>query len=856
VTQLVSDPTNRSHLLLLSTSVVFNTSADSGGSGAAIVSASEDDGVTWATQAVPAAANWSDPSSAVCGQRFDGAGTATFTSNGTAVFVGETAPWPSAATCDGPVSHGALYLSERFPDQASWTMPVPVAGDAGGLRAYGPAVAINPVDSAILVAFVEVVSGTPLLEIYNSTLLAGSNPLTVAVGSAMSVQLAAPAERPGSFELVWELSGSIFAAWSDDGGASFSAPVVLASGILTPTTPASLAGRSVALGVVPGGTGLFVLFVNTTPSESFSDVAVVIGVVDSSTGWGVPAVLWVSSDIYFQPSAAALPDGQIAVTWLSQDPATGTYQTLGGLFEDAPWFNPGTTQPFPLGSASSTPEFTWNGSTLSTGSIGNDTSIAATSSGFVAAWTDLRSGAAQACGGCATDPARNESVYLNRFVPVVLNTNLPAVTITAEGLMAGNGSELLNTSFPPGAWAGELGTPFTIAAPATAVVDHATWSFASWIGSAFSPDATLTGRWSNSANLTACYVPAPGDLCTLAGSPGQLVVDVTPTDATGTLGGQPFEFSDGVFSELLAPGYYPLEVQAAGYVSLIELVSISSGAPTLVSANLSPDGRIAGWASPASASLTIGDQAVDIGPSGAFAVNVTPGTYGIRMTAPDYAPYDGPSVDVGPGETVNLYLGLQGLAELFGTVSPSDAIVSWGGLVANRSGDTYTLTVPAGVPVELAASAQGFAPLSTGPFNLWIGEKWEANLSLPAAPGWIDAVIAPNASTVEINGTVVDSELPVGAALNLSESAGWYYLNVSATGFQPYTTIVTIYPGTTTWTNVSLTENAPSLVGPPLSGTSLLEGLVLDAALLGGLAAVFVIARRPRVNPSGDGTAR
>jgi hypothetical protein len=857
VTRLAADPANLSDLLMLRASLRFNTSSDTNGSGAALLMGSNDGGASWSTAALPSPSNWSDPSSPVCGEKFDGSGSIAISTNATAVFVGETVPWGARGGCVAPSSRGALYLTERPAGSTDWIVPVAVAGDAAGLLASDPAVAINPIDGAVLVAFEEQLSGTPLLELFNSS-AGDSQVVTVAVGNAASIQLVAPAEAGGGLEVAWESSGEVLAAGSSDGGRTFSAPTVVASGLVpAPTVPASLAGDGLAVGSVPNSSKVYAVWVNSSSSLSTADLVVSSISAVPAGSWSPPAAVGSSASMaYFQPSLATLSHGEIAVEWLSQDLATGAYQPMGGLLGGTATDPTLSSGPFALSSSPSSVAFPWNGTNLSTSYVGNSTALAPTPDGFLAAWTDLRSLAAQACGGCASDPARNASVFVNRFVPVTLGANIPSASATLSGALAGNGVVNLSSEGLRFSAAGELGDPFELVAPATASVNGTPWYFAAWVGSEFTASTTFQGNWSGPTNLTACYEPTEGAICTLPGSLGLLEVETSPSDTTGTLDGTPLPFVNGSASEFVSVGPHSLRLQAPGYVPVVDVIAVSPGEIKVLNLPLSPNGRIEGTAFPITASLRIGAVAVSIGANGVFGLNVTPGTYNVSLSAPNYSPFDDPGVVVVLGQTTALELSLSGLADLYGTVSPATATLSAGPLSVNRSGADYSIAVPTGEAVELNVSARGYAPATFGPYVLISGQSERENVVLQVASGWIDGIVSPNGSTVWINGTPAQGANMQAGAFNVSAAAGWYYVNVTAPGFEPSSAVVVVRAGTATWENISLGEPPPSLVGPTLSLGTLGKGLLIDAVLLGGLSAIFVLARRGRFSPSAGGTVR
>ncbi len=424
-----------------------------------------------------------------------------------------------------------------------------------------------------------------------------------------------------------------------------------------------------------------------------------------------------------------------------------------------------------------------------------------------------------------------------------------------DGVLSGNGKVVVSDR-NISVFGAERGAEITAAASPMTSVNGTTWYFAAWIGSDLSLMPTVTETILGALNLTACYVPVRSSPCTLPGAPGLLQGTVTPTSATGTLDGTAFPLVAGTYAVLLAPGFHLLRVQAPGYVTFVGQVLIVGGTAMNQSIALSPNGRISGFAFPVNGNLTIGGIPIPIGASGTFGLNVTPGTYEVRMTAPEFAEYDDPAVVVGPGENVALYLALEGTARLFGRVSPGLANLSIGTVPIPHPTGNYSIVLPADVPFEILASARGFLPLTVGPIDLQLGQAEEENISLAVAPGWIDGTITPNGSVVTVNGTIVDEETLYAGGFNISEAVGWYYVNASAPGFLSASVIITVGAGTVTWSNLSLVPAPGPQMGPPLTFLSLLRGLIIDGALLGGLAAVFVVARSRRLSPSGGGTVR
>jgi len=856
-TGLVSDPSDTDQLLALSSNLQYSFSGDPAGSGAAVLERSVDGGSSWAPEVVPPGPNWSMASSHECGQRFTGEGALGFAPNGTAFFAGVTTLAASDPTCVVPQWAGSIYLSESAPGSSSWSDPIPVSPQGIGTRAFDPAIAVDPTGGAVLVAFVVAGFGTTEVELTNVTSTGPAPPVVIAVQTATSLSIATTAAAPGYVDLLWDSAGSLRTTWSTDGGTVFSPPTDLADGLVPPSTiPASIAGDPSTLAIDASSRIVYVAWANQTSGSPAAGRIMIDSAPIESATWGSPVVVASAPNgAVFAPAVAVVPNATLAVSWLDENLTTDQYAPIA-TFVPTPLGVGGEAPAFVLSSSTSPVGFTWNGTPYVTPWVGNRTELTPAVTGVIGEWTDLRSADAMACPGCSSDPVRNASVFATHFLPIRLSTNLPSVTVRVSGALAGNGSVPLSNGS-----VSLLGAPqggaFSASAPSEVTVGAAPWYFAAWIGTAISPNSTLKGNWTTAENFTACYTSTQGGACQLPGAPGVFQLTVVPSFANGTIGTLPFGLVNGTYSVLLPPGYYPLTVEAPGYLPLSEVVTIVSGQVTGIALNLTPGGRIAGLMFPVTAVLTVDGQTVPVDSGGNFGLPVVPGVHTVQAIAPNYTSYDNPDVDVSYGATTWLVIGLQGLAQLFGTVSPADANVTWSDLPVARTGAQYSVMVPAGSPVELTASARGFDPTTFGPYVLTLGERLQENLTLPPAPGWIVGTVSPNGSVLEVNGTQVLEQSLYGGLFNVSEPAGWYYVNLSAPGFEPASRVVTVVAGTSSWANVTLVATPPSLTGPGLTLISLAKGLVIDGALIGGLIAVFVVARRGRkVSPSVEGTAR
>lgn len=891
--RVASDPSDPQQLLLLETDLLFNVSSEPAGSGAAVLAASSDGGTTWSAETVPPAANWSTPDSPACGQRFTGDGDVAFSANGTEYFAGTTSAWPGLTTCEVPQWGDGIYLSWKAPGTEAWSVPVPVSGQASGAVASDPALVVNPEDGAALVAYSASLAGVPTLELTNVSDGQVEATTTVWVGPVSSVSMVAPPDAPGSVELLWESAGALETSYSVDGGIMFAPVEAIADGLATPSVyPPSIVGAQTALVADPSAGRVFAVWVNGTTSPSPAGSVLLASAQSDSSAWGATVdVYTLPGTAFFQPSATLDGTGTLALTWLSENLSGERYQPLGAFLRPP---GPSTTEglPFPLASSGSPVDFLWNGTTAATQRIGNQTSVVTTGSGVMAAWTDLRSTEARGCQGCAMDPVRNESVYANSFAPLYLSTDLPSVNVTLGGAAAGNGTVRLGSEAP--AIRGfEVGSRLTVGAPPLVTENGTTWSFAAWVGSEFSGDPSFSAPWNGSANLTACYVPVAGEPCALPGSPGLLTVRSAESDGTGTINGTDFTLQNGSFTELLAPGSYTVELDAIGYLPSVEQVSVASGEARELWINLTGNARIQGTVAPSDASVWVDGEPVPVGSSGEFGLNVSPGVYNLTASAPSCSAYRLSAIAVGDGQTVSVSPSLNCTAQILGSVVPAAATVAYGppfcpwgspgdacygqhyhgtNLTVNRStgqfsGDAPALDGDLGAPFYLVAYLGGYNTTQLGPFAPTPGARLQANITLGVADGWISGVVLPPSAAVTVDGMATNVSPGCGSrdptspcaypsSFNDTVPPGVYVVNITAAGFVPYSATVTVRPGLAEWMNVTLASTPASLMGPPLTEGSLLKGLSIDVVLLGGLAATFVVARRKRVSPSADGTAR
>jgi hypothetical protein len=281
-----------------------------------------------------------------------------------------------------------------------------------------------------------------------------------------------------------------------------------------------------------------------------------------------------------------------------------------------------------------------------------------------------------------------------------------------------------------------------------------------------------------------------------------------------------------------------------GYATFSTTVDLTYESPTELRIDLTWEpARIQGILSPANANLRVDGATVTVAPTGSFSINLSAGEHTFTATAWSYVSFS-KTVELEPSQYEPLGIHLTPAnGTLRATISPATASVQVDGVPEATQGGVLNAEVPWG-PDLLTASAAGFSPGQIV-VNVSYNASVSAVLALAVAPGWIAGNVSPQNASVLLNGVPIN--VSASGSFNLTAPPGSYVVNASVPGFQSRSLDVVVRSGTTVSAQIELApiaaSGAPAMVRP-LSLSVLSDGLELDAAVLAGIAGLFLLARR------------
>ena len=315
---LAIDPTDPSRL-----AVAYSTGR-SEAAGRCFVARSADGGRTWESETL--AGDTAHPLPAGATHCADPA--VAFGSEGT-IYVAY-----DASRLGGP---GRAYLASSTDHGVTFGAPTPLDPDPGGGGDFEPAVAAGPSRGTVSVAFerygTEFVDASVLAVTSNDGGRSFSQPVLVspAEQNAVNGRATAATDRAGTLYVGWvdaaevDFDGSgdarLEVAASPDGGRSFAAPVTVAT-VPSGCGPNDDCGnRYPSASLAAGSDGVVDL---AWSAGAYPDPARVFVArsLDSGTSWTVPTPLAVPSGAQdhdeFQPSVAIAPNGRVDLGWADQ----------------------------------------------------------------------------------------------------------------------------------------------------------------------------------------------------------------------------------------------------------------------------------------------------------------------------------------------------------------------------------------------------------------------------------------------------------------------------------------------------------------------------------------------------------
>jgi uncharacterized membrane protein len=303
--------------------------------------------------------------------------------------------------------------------------------------------------------------------------------------------------------------------------------------------------------------------------------------------------------------------------------------------------------------------------------------------------------------------------------------------------------------------------------------------------------------------------------------------------------------STGAYTLSVAPGSYSVTATAANYQSSTETgVAVSSGSSTTANFSLTQNvGTIAGTVTSstgapianATVSYSGGSTTATTNSSGAYTLNVAPGTYTVTVSATGYQTSTQPNVTVTQGTTTTTNFSLTlTTGTISGTVSSSTGTAISGATVSYSGGSTtastnssgaYTLSVAPGT-YSVTAAATGYQSSTQSSVTVTAGSTTSTNFSLTATPGTISGTVTSSTgttisgATVSYSGGSATAITNASGAYSLSAAPGTYSVTVTATGYQSSTQSgVAVTTGNTTTVNFSLVQSAGTISGTVTGST-------------------------------------
>jgi len=353
--------------------------------------------------------------------------------------------------------------------------------------------------------------------------------------------------------------------------------------------------------------------------------------------------------------------------------------------------------------------------------------------------------------------------------------------------------------------------------------------------------AWAVGYWSGNATGAV----TPGNVTyvnlTLSPVPGLLVGTVSPAGATVELNGSGVPVrAAGTFDISHLPGTFTLTANLTAYAPYLNSsVTIRFNQTTNVAIVLSPlPGWINGTVAPGNATVRVDGSLIPV-QNGSYSVREGPGTHWVNASATGYySESSGPLLLVPFGQvSANLSLVLI-VGTLNGSVTPATATVELNGAAMNVTGGAFYVNIAPGT-YTLSANAAHYVP-AIREVTVDRNATTTITFALSLAPGWIAGTVAP----VDANVTLDGQPVPVdsGGAFNISASAGSHALNASGPGYEAFHRTITVRPGATSRTTISLaTVAATNGLLTPLTLGLVALGVVAVAAVVG-----VVVWRRRR----------
>jgi hypothetical protein len=177
-------------------------------------------------------------------------------------------------------------------------------------------------------------------------------------------------------------------------------------------------------------------------------------------------------------------------------------------------------------------------------------------------------------------------------------------------------------------------------------------------------------------------------------------------------------------------------------------------------------------------------------------------------------------------------------------VTPATATVDIDGTAATVTAGSFSVSVTAGIH-SIVASASGYVTYYTN-VSVSAGATTTVTITLKAVTpsGYLAGTVSPASATLSVDG---QAESVVSGTFNVTLSAGLHVVEVTASGYLPYVTLVDIAGGATTKETIALSA-LPTTSPSSTYLSPLAYGLI---AVLAVLAIIFLIiaATRGRRNP-------
>ena len=215
----------------------------------------------------------------------------------------------------------------------------------------------------------------------------------------------------------------------------------------------------------------------------------------------------------------------------------------------------------------------------------------------------------------------------------------------------------------------------------------------------------------------------------------QIRVNVGTPGASLSINGIADSTQGGIYQSYLSPSFYYINVTMAGYLPYSNLVYLEAGKAyyyNVTLEKLNQFGYLEGSVTPYTATVMAGSSVIPVS-GGHYDTSLSPGTYFISYTAPDYISLVR-EVNISMGNVVYLNVSLQRAqttATLYGHVSPGNASLVVNGFVAyvNSTG-FYHISIPDG-SYHISVYSKGYFPYSV---NVLLFSLTMMNFSLVKEP--------------------------------------------------------------------------------------------------------------------------